>query len=562
MIGWVGDKLADVAPHQFADADFAGCTTTHSSTNGPHLPIIGPSTNFPIQGISKRQSCVSVSTPEAEIVSGFYAMKTLGVNALTLWEILLDREEVTPIIHEDNQAMIRVVTTNRNPSMRYLGRVHRISIPWLHERCASEVVSLLYDESENMSADIYTKAFRNKDKWRDACWLINTTDPKLLHELINEASQCFMHKPSTLISKPTVEDPMTPQPRGGMVLTEATTPKTPKKAIRARARYDDGESPIKNNVQKSINTNVKLDAQGRGCCLTLGINAQIGLHKYIQLTQWEEESSACHTIGIDYDGCPSVPCNKGSKTPTVNNSYLVNAVHRAIKRIANAKQEQFKLNLLNVNLYRNIESEVNVIPTTTGDFTFKVINLKGNDAMVEVSRAWVSDNPHDLHNGVKLDQKWDYYIVATYVDPGKGHNTCFPNLLNELQDFPSSQVSATTAIPLRFVSETPKVKQTTTNRRIIEVCCGSESLIGKQTEHSAGCEVIRITLENDVLTLKGLELVLSHIAGPDCLVWFAFPCTGGCTFQITNIELGGKPEKNIWDIGPSLTSSKLRWKRF
>ena len=123
----------------------------------------------------------------------------------------------------------------------------------------------------------------------------------------------------------------------------------------------------------------------------------------------------------------------------------MNAVHRAIKQIAGAKQEQFRWNSL--NLYRNIESEVNVIPTTTGDFIFKVINLKGNDAMVEVSRTWVCDSPYGLYSGVKLNEKWDYYIVATYVDPGKGHNTCFPNLLNELQDFPSSKVGYPRAIP-------------------------------------------------------------------------------------------------------------------
>ena len=34
---------------------------------------------------------------------------------------------------EDNQAMIRVIETGKNPTMRYLHRTHRVSVAWLHE---------------------------------------------------------------------------------------------------------------------------------------------------------------------------------------------------------------------------------------------------------------------------------------------------------------------------------------------------------------------------------------------------------------------------------------------
>ncbi len=40
MVGWVGDELADVAPHLFADADFSRCTTPNRSTNTAHLSTI------------------------------------------------------------------------------------------------------------------------------------------------------------------------------------------------------------------------------------------------------------------------------------------------------------------------------------------------------------------------------------------------------------------------------------------------------------------------------------------------------------------------------------------
>ncbi len=59
-MGWVGDNSVDVEPHLFADADFAGCTVSSRSTTGVHLCMRGPSTCFPLAGVSKRQGCVKV----------------------------------------------------------------------------------------------------------------------------------------------------------------------------------------------------------------------------------------------------------------------------------------------------------------------------------------------------------------------------------------------------------------------------------------------------------------------------------------------------------------------
>ena len=89
MIGWVGDPLAAVQPHLFADADFAGCVDTQRSTSGYHFAIRGPHTCFPIAGVSKGQGCVSHSTPEAEMVSADYSLRHCGLPCLTLWWTLL-----------------------------------------------------------------------------------------------------------------------------------------------------------------------------------------------------------------------------------------------------------------------------------------------------------------------------------------------------------------------------------------------------------------------------------------------------------------------------------------
>ena len=188
MMGWVGDKPCCVQPHLFADADFAGCVLTQRSTSAVHLVIRGQHTSFPISGMSKRQGCVSHSTPEAEIVAAGYALRCCGIPCLDLWQTLLPHKPGL-LFHEDNQAMIRVVETGRNPTMRYLHRTHRVSVGWLHERFGADDLDLVYELTTRMAADIYTKAFVDAGKWEAAQWLINIVDPGLLLRRLREAEE-------------------------------------------------------------------------------------------------------------------------------------------------------------------------------------------------------------------------------------------------------------------------------------------------------------------------------------------------------------------------------------
>ena len=80
----VGDPIDDVHLALYADADFAGCIDSLRSTSGGHLNIQGPNTRFPLSGSSKRQGCVSHSTPEAEIVAADVAMRSMII-PLSSW---------------------------------------------------------------------------------------------------------------------------------------------------------------------------------------------------------------------------------------------------------------------------------------------------------------------------------------------------------------------------------------------------------------------------------------------------------------------------------------------
>ena len=95
--------------------------------------------------------------------------------------------------HEDNQAMIHVMKTGRNPTMRHVGRTHRISIAALREYFRMPDFTLCKEASSRMAADIYTKAFENPLRWQIVCELINLVDParlgdkKYVQELLDSA---------------------------------------------------------------------------------------------------------------------------------------------------------------------------------------------------------------------------------------------------------------------------------------------------------------------------------------------------------------------------------------
>ena len=122
------------------------------------MHIQGKRTRFPLAGGSKRQGCVSHSTPEAEIVAADVTLRTMGLPALSIWETLTDSFPKL-LFHDDNQGMIGVARSGRNP-MRHLERTHGISITSLHENFSKEHFVLMYEIMAKMAADIHTKGFK------------------------------------------------------------------------------------------------------------------------------------------------------------------------------------------------------------------------------------------------------------------------------------------------------------------------------------------------------------------------------------------------------------------
>ena len=81
-------------------------------------------------------------------------------------------------------------------------------------------------------------------------------------------------------------------------------------------------------------------------------------------------------------------------------------------------------------------------------------------------------------------------------------------------------------------------------RRIVEFCCGSDSRIGRLAPPD--CEVVRLTIDDDVSSEAGLAKALAAVSDPSIptLLFVSLPCTGGSPYTRINWHKGpGTREK-------------------
>ena len=124
---------------------------------------------------------------------------------IDLWDVLLP-VEVECYIHEDNSACISVVTTGKNPTMRYIGRTQGINIQLLHEFLGTVnpdcPCNLVKTDSVDMVADIHTKGFTKADEWKHVCrnaCMIYASDFAVAFKCHVEyfEKQLYRHRPQT-----------------------------------------------------------------------------------------------------------------------------------------------------------------------------------------------------------------------------------------------------------------------------------------------------------------------------------------------------------------------------
>ena len=188
------------------------------STSGAYLVLIGPRTYVPITWFAKKQGAVSHSSSEAEVISLDASLRTEGIPALLLWdlirEIFLAGGDIRPkktrqtpkyvtagtdplksilhdvdyvpsnlppskgggqlIILEDNDAVIKMCIKGRSPNMRHVARTHRVDLDFLFERIREDTgIFLRFIGTKLQVADLFTKGSFNAQDWKNLTMLAN-----------------------------------------------------------------------------------------------------------------------------------------------------------------------------------------------------------------------------------------------------------------------------------------------------------------------------------------------------------------------------------------------------
>ena len=210
----VGNTAKQCRLGLFQDSDFAGDLEDSTSTSGGTLCIFGSHTFVPISWMCKKQTAVSHSSTESEIISLDAGLRLDELLALELWDLIVSvfgsvtqisdgtgrpvdvkrnprkdqcdgeysvpsnvqssRQEALLYVFEDNEAVIKMIIKGRSPTMRYVSRTHRVALDWLFDRINLDPkIQIKYIDTKNQLADILTKGNFTRDEWNHLLCLFN-----------------------------------------------------------------------------------------------------------------------------------------------------------------------------------------------------------------------------------------------------------------------------------------------------------------------------------------------------------------------------------------------------
>ena len=205
-ICYVGKTAKQCRLGLFQDSDFAGDLEDSKSTSGGTLCVIGSHTFVPISWMCKKQTSVSHSSTESEIISLDAGLRLDGIPAFDLWDLIvlvlgnttqnhdrtgrpvvcrdtshgrqqsrkvineLDNVDLVPsnvqfshqeallYVFEDNEAVIKMIIKGRSPTVKHVSRTHRIALDWLFDRINLDPkIQIKYIETKNQLTDMLTK---------------------------------------------------------------------------------------------------------------------------------------------------------------------------------------------------------------------------------------------------------------------------------------------------------------------------------------------------------------------------------------------------------------------
>ena len=134
QVSWVGDDIQDTYIRQYSDADVAGDPRTQRSASSSNQKIWGPNTRANQSMKSGRQTAVSHSTLESEIIAADAAVRSELLPAISLWTVLMGGTPPRCEILEGNQALCRVCKLGSSQNLKHSPRTHRIDMAAVTEQ--------------------------------------------------------------------------------------------------------------------------------------------------------------------------------------------------------------------------------------------------------------------------------------------------------------------------------------------------------------------------------------------------------------------------------------------
>ena len=157
--------------------------------------IVGSHTFVPISWMCEKQTSVSHSLIESEIISLDAGLRVDGIPALDVWDLIVSvlantiqtharpgrpvvsdknqrsqgmvnvlnnidcvpsnvqssHQEALLYVFEDNEAVIKMIIKGRSPTMRHVSRTHRVALDWLFDRINLEIQIKYIDKKKNNS---------------------------------------------------------------------------------------------------------------------------------------------------------------------------------------------------------------------------------------------------------------------------------------------------------------------------------------------------------------------------------------------------------------------------
>ena len=199
-------------------SDFEGDLEDSKSTSLGTECIFGSHTFVPTRWMCKKQTAVSDSSTESEIISFDTGLRLNGLRALELWDLIVSvlgnisrvsdrsgkpehdvhkshkshnkidvmkdidsvpsnvqssRQEALLCVFEDNE-VIKMIIKGRSPTVRHVSRTHRVALDWLFDRIdLDSKIQIVYIDTKNQLADILSKWNFTRVEWNHLMCFFN-----------------------------------------------------------------------------------------------------------------------------------------------------------------------------------------------------------------------------------------------------------------------------------------------------------------------------------------------------------------------------------------------------